>query len=171
MFKCSECGYLAVRARTSRELREAEGEYRKRGLRIAISEHIPICFAQVRDFREEIIKEKGASNLDSVNITPFISKEIYCDCFIKWLQGLTPKEHREMLDRQWQLDYQAKREKEDKEWREEQRRLDLQWREDQDRKSGKRHRWDLVIIGIVATLLICASTMVAALIERRILFP
>ena len=116
MVKCSECGFLAVRTRTSRELREAEGEYRKRGLRIAISEHIPICFAQVRDFREEIIKEKGASNLDSVDVIPFVSQEIYCNSFTKWKQGFTPKEHREMLDREEWRDWQEKQRKWDKQW-------------------------------------------------------
>jgi len=149
MFKCSECGYLAVRARTSRELREAEGEYRKRGLRIAISEHIPICFAQVRDFREEIIKEKGASDLDSVDVIPFVSQEIDCNSFTKWIQGLTPKEHREMLDRQeW------------RDWQERQRKSDRYWR-----------IVELIVLGFIAVVVAGGFTILGAFIERGSLFP
>ena len=117
MVKCSECGYLAVRDKDSRELKEAEVEYRKRGLRIAKYEYIPICFVQVRDFRDEVINKKGASNLDNISIGEFISKEIKCELFTKWLQGLTPKEHVEMIDRERMLKWQIEREDADRKWR------------------------------------------------------
>ena len=97
--------------------------------------------------------------------------------FIEWKQGSTPKEHQDRLDEQRKLEYQSKRENEDRQWREEQRRLDLEWREkrdaddkkwreDQDKKASKRHRLDLIITGIVATLFISAATIAAAFIAK-----
>jgi len=64
------------------------------------------------------------------------------------------------------MNFQAEREDADRKWREEQRREDLRWREEQEEKAEKRHRWDLIILGVVATLIICIATIVAAYIER-----
>ncbi len=76
-----------------------------------------------------------------------------------------------MLDRKWQLEFQAKSEKEDRQWREEQRRKDLEWRNTQEEKATKRHRWDLIILGIVVTLIIAIVTILAAFIKRGSLWP
>ena len=45
-----------------------------------------------------------------------IQKERSCEYFTPWQQGFTPKEHREMLNRDWMLNYQKEREESDRKW-------------------------------------------------------
>ena len=63
------------------------------------------------------------------------------------------------------------REKEERKWGEEQRRLDLEWRERKDKKAETRHRWDLIVLGIIVTLIISFASIAASLIVRGIWFP
>jgi hypothetical protein len=163
MVKCAECGYLASRNYESRKLEETESGTRN-GAAIVISLSTgmpiyepPICFMQVIDLRYEY--ENNAPQ-----ITPVIQQSRECNEFIEWKQGSTPKEHREMMDRQWMQKYQDERDEKDRKWREEQRRLDLEWREKQESEARGRHRWDLIVTGIIATILISAATIGAALI-------
>jgi len=185
MVKCSECGFLAVRRKDTIELEEVEFESRQSGDMRPRYHYVPICFTLVANFGEEVEKlEKSpeyATRCDEHGdaiwpqwydlVGGALVKERECPSFTRWHQGFTPKEHQEMLDRQWLLDFQAKREQEDRDWREHERIEDLEWREKQEQKAEGRHRTDLIIIGIVATLLICAVTIIAAFIERGSLFP
>lgn len=41
----------------------------------------------------------------------------HCQKWRRWQQGFTPKEHREMLDREWMLKYQAERKESDRNFR------------------------------------------------------
>ncbi len=117
MVKCSECGLLAVRAATSRNLVEAEKGCRKtgnfniytrssQGSQMPYYALPPLCFAQVIDMREEINKAAGMDNpdysRDPVSIHLVLHEERKCNEFVMWQQGFTPKEHREMLDRRWE---------------------------------------------------------------------
>ncbi len=127
MVKCSECGFLAVRAAISRNLVEAERECRKTGnfniySRSSQGAQIlpyyalpPLCFAQGIDMREEINKAAGTDNpdysRDPISIHLVLDEERECSEFVVWKQGSTPKEHREMLDRQWMIDREDRRDK------------------------------------------------------------
>jgi len=67
-------------------------------------------------------------NYSALEFKDAINEEIECESFMEWRQGFTPKEHREMLDRERLLKWQAEREEEDRKWREEQRKADRCWR-------------------------------------------
>jgi hypothetical protein len=46
-----------------------------------------------------------------------ISQERDCKGFVEWQQGFTPKEHREMLDRKWQMEFEESVRKSNRKWR------------------------------------------------------
>ena len=112
MVKCSECGFLAVRSKKDFKLDEASSEYRKSGViaigydEQGINQHElhfqkPLCFAGVYDLSSEFDKEtKGQNN--TVSTLKVITKDRDCTRCTDWHQGFTPKEHWEMLDRQWE---------------------------------------------------------------------
>ena len=163
MVKCAECGYLASRNYESRQLAETETQTRNEGVDVYTIDGLiyesPICFMQVFDLRSEFGNYALPEQIKAV-----IQQSRECNEFVKWKQGFTPKEHREMMDRQWMQKYQDERDEKDRKWREEQRRVDLEWREKQERETRNRHRWDLIIMGIIATILISAATIGAAII-------
>ena len=128
MAKCIDCGFLAVRDYESRQLAEVDSDFRRSGTPTAIpgskyhsQERAPICFAQSVDLQAELLgalepdypprTAKRSEMLDAIRgdlILELLHRERpECDSgdiFTRWRQGLSPKEHREMLDRQWMLD-------------------------------------------------------------------
>ncbi len=127
MVKCAECGFLSVRNKANYSLGEPTNDYREKGV-VAIGydeqgrnqhplhELIPLCFARqfyLRDTIGAIDKQKNQN--DEVKLV--INKEIDCKEFTKWQQGFTPKEHREMIDREWMMQHEEERENADRKWR------------------------------------------------------
>ncbi len=118
MVKCADCGFLAVRHHSERYLAEVEGNIREggewpvqRGGGIPIYERRPLCFAM----SEQIgVPKDDYSPLD---FKEHIHEKKDCKEFTEWQQGFTPKEHREMLDRQEFRDWQEKQSKSDRLWR------------------------------------------------------
>src|SRR5208283_6219495 len=122
MAKCSECGFLAARNLYTRQLEEVEKEYRDNGASptkpfpdgvemMSISGirnvyGLPVCFARAFPLDQEIMA--SASSKDN-GILTVINQERQCPSFVKWQQGFTPKEHQEMLDRQWKLEQENKK--------------------------------------------------------------
>ncbi len=174
MVKCADCGFLAYRDSLKWEFTETPDIVRKTGGKPfliyggGLPIIPPVCFINKYDLWAESGDINHASP-ETIKCT--VQKDRECDSLAEYQQGFTPKEHREMLDRKWMLNYQAAREKEDKQWRDDQRRRDLEWREKQEKSAENRHRWDLIIVGIVATLVLSFSAIAAALIERKIWFP
>jgi hypothetical protein len=126
MAKCSECGFLALRNRKNNNLDEADSDFRKKGMVTQVWDDqgrnphrlyrdIPLCFAGSKYLSEQL------NNLTEPN-NPFkqvslvITKETDCKKFIDWLQGFTPKEHKEMIDEQWKLKQETERRKNDRKW-------------------------------------------------------
>lgn len=146
MVKCSECGFLTLREAFTGQLDEVDADFRKtgnpprrrsvkqiRGIAISAERtpyiHIPICFANATNFRNEIGElPKGYAEYTAALVLPEIVKERQCSEFMEWQQGFTPKEHREMLDRKEFRDWQSRQEKE---------RL-------------KERRWDALLLVLVA---------------------
>jgi hypothetical protein len=130
MVKCAECGFLAARNILTRELEEAEKTFREKGTipltgqlegrPQARHESLPLCFEGVYNLRDEFEEFAGKSNPQYTDVHAVINSERQCNGFVKWQQGYSPKEHREMLDRKWVLEYQEKREKDNREWQEKQ---------------------------------------------------
>lgn len=98
--------------------------------------HIPICFARAYDLQSEIPGKlpQGEKDYPAVLVLEVISKDRTCpkrkqaDGFTRWQQGFTPKEHREMLDRERMQEWQAK----------------------QDAKRTSERRFDGLLLVIVA---------------------
>lgn len=125
--KCSDCGFLALRHRVSRELMDAHYQFRDHGSLPAdmnapsdpvfgqpsIFEGVPICFVRKVHFGREI--EAAYPGLwfpvDEHRLEA-IQKDRKCDGFTPWQQGFSPKEHHEMLmaeqQRKWQEDRDAR---------------------------------------------------------------
>lgn len=146
MAKCAKCGYLAQRVWRQgipAGFREVDEDGRRTGVLprsttgTLTSVDTFACFARCTDLRGEVKDGDGAKALDVIN------RNRTCD-FVEWIQGFTPKEHREMMDR--------------KEWRE--------WQERQ-RLSERRWRIIEVLIFIAAG---AATAIIAALISRGWLF-
>lgn len=181
--KCADCGFLGLRCTdTNIKLIEAELQFRQTGEVPprgdgAGYDAFPVCFPGACIFREE-------TSSAAKQIAEVLAKERKCDSFTRWKQGHSPKEHWEMLDRQWMLEFQAKREDEfrrwqrdadqadkqwhetqaqaDKEWRESQAKEERQWRERQERLSATHHRWEIGILGFAAMVVALVSALIQA---------
>ena len=130
MARCIDCGFLATRETETRQLAEVDGEFRRTGLpalaigsgRYYRSARVPVCFAQSVDLQAEILeyqtnsgevfasspndpdRERRLDSFPPERVLELLEVERpLCDsshAFTKWQQGFTPKEHREMLDRE-----------------------------------------------------------------------
>ncbi len=133
--KCIYCGYLAQRIYNGHipqgfiDLQESARETgalpRRDGLSIFHEgEHMdgdphPTCFPHPFQLKKEIESRQNADKTagDTDIVRAVIQTERECVDFTTWQQGLTPKEHREMMDRQWMQRHQDEREDADKKWR------------------------------------------------------
>ena len=102
---CDKCGFIGVRNIKTRELEEVEDNQRNTGQPILTRinslgdtvprhEKIPECIMQAEDF----------ATLPPLSSQPlplfYMQLARQCQHFIKWQKGLTPKEHKEIIDRQ-----------------------------------------------------------------------
>jgi hypothetical protein len=133
--KCIDCGFLTLRNKHTGQLDEVDNDFRETGnpprrqiyKQVASNtvnrietpcQHVPICFECVTDFRREIgvPPPKAYGDYPANMVLEVISEPRSCDSFAVWQQGFTPKEHREMLDRQHHLEWQTEQEKERRNW-------------------------------------------------------
>lgn len=149
MVRCSECGFLAARNTETRNLEEVELKSRQNGdigkQRYVL---IPVCFAMAVNFEEEAKELRTSPEYTqrkneigevvwpkwNALVKVILSKGRQCKSFTKWQQGFIPKEHQEILDRQFMLKWQAGREDADKKWR-------------------TRQQWFMVIVAGIFTIL------------------
>ena len=100
-----------------------------------------------------------------------------CPRYYRWLQGLSHREHREIVDRELWREWLVRRQDEDREFREKQRCLDAEWRQqqareeatwrlEQERHSRARFRWELLVFGILVTAVLAAAELVSAFISK-----
>jgi len=127
--KCTDCGFLAFRTSPFREwglphLAEADQDVRNAGYNSKndLYEYSPICFMREATFMKE--KREIPINSWPPVVKEMLTRKRCCSEFTEWQQGSSPKEHREMLDRQWMLDRQD--------------RLDQEQREREDRRDGEQ---------------------------------
>ncbi len=122
MVKCEGCGFLALRNRLTGELDEVPEDYRSKAEiprfrrpnmapRVATwavwFDHpysgVPTCSVRAHPLHNEFAN-KPIAEASREEISATLTKERNCSdrgLFTTWQQGFTPKEHREMLDRQW----------------------------------------------------------------------
>ncbi|MFH1140790.1 MAG: hypothetical protein V1724_03765 [Chloroflexota bacterium] len=118
---------------------------------------VPMCFEMKADFNGELLDNlpHTLSNMEKVDrlVNPYvddilklITRERECAEWAQWHQGATPKEHREMMDRQRMIEREEKREeRRDKETRE--------WQEAQEKKA-QGFQWKATMRGAVIGALI-----------------
>ena len=102
---CDKCGCIGVRNIKTRELEEMEDNQRRTGQPILIRinslgdtetrhEKIPECIMQAQDF-------STIPPLSSHSLPLFYMQLLrQCPQFIEWQKGSSPKEHKEIIDRQ-----------------------------------------------------------------------
>jgi len=190
LHKCSECGFLALRQTDTQELMEAPIRYRDHGnvpldpmrTNREYAARLPICFVRKRDFSQSLRdwpEHPEPNSISPQDVLRLISEDYPCDDetgFTEWQQGFTPKEHREMLDREWRLKFEADEREKDRKWREEQRELDMEWRAQQEKEAADRHREqmnvlrsqhksELRVFGLWVTAAIVISTILGSTIQ------
>ena len=134
MVRCSECGFIAARVWRTREFVEIEDRQRDSGdIKNELGgglESIPVCFVNSFDIKEEVEAVRKAAHDEptqnafdeqrpprwAIHVKQVLNTERDCKWFIKWQQGSTPKEHREMMDRQFMMEMEEKRRKNDRKW-------------------------------------------------------
>ena len=161
MVTCADCGLLGIVYLVNKQWFHADQRYRSSGLAEDVAPglvaHYPArCFALAFNLEQERVGWETAGQDFALATTTVLQWPRDCPEWIKWRNGFSPKEHAEMLDRQRLLDWQAKREDADRDWRERQRGLDLEardderkWREAQDARARSTK---LVEIALTAAL-------------------
>ena len=117
MAKCSECGFIAARTWKTNEFVEIEEEKRcsgEIGNEFSRFQPAPVCFINSFNIKEEIeILREAAHDGPSqdsmggyipphwgIHVKAVLNTERKCKPFRKHQQGFTPKEHKEMVDRE-----------------------------------------------------------------------
>ena len=179
--KCKECAFLAVRDEYSEVVYEATKFTREHGRhkssRGGATEADLFCYRACNCFPTW---ERGHDQRTAAAV----AREIACELFREWHPGLTPKEHLDMIlheelmriareredadktERRERETRQDLREEADREWRKEQAKDDRDWRKQESIDAAKRHRNELLILGLVAIVATCLTTLAAAVIER-----
>ena len=173
MVKCTDCGLLAVRNTKTRELEETESEFRERHKIPASEVHrnfqrhleMPLCLAGV-NLLDDSKAKMPKNNPGWQQVITAMQRERLCEYWTKWRIGFTPKEHIEMIDRKMMLEYQERRED-----------ADRKFRKDIEDKAEERHkvqmqtlrsglRWEIIVFGLIVTLVLVISQVASAFIER-----
>ena len=171
---CAKCGFLALRNLFTGDLDEAPDKYRVDGVIPEIRTHVkrsqsindfydypydgvPICFKRADNLIDEVVWRGSPGVVVPEAVKAIVDKERTCNdqTFTEWQQGFTPKEHREMLDRQWLLERQEARED-----------ADRAWRAVQEAKADKRYKWNLVITAGLVTIVSAIIQILSAFIQR-----
>jgi hypothetical protein len=120
MAKCSECGFLTLRDKANGLLVEVIDDYRVSGkipsyIRAFEGQHNwPICFVMAYDLFPEVQQAANKQFFEKADdwspyVLEVITKERICPRtknvfgFVKYHQGFTPKEHKEMMDRELRM--------------------------------------------------------------------
>ena len=130
MVKCADCGFLSLRNQYTGTLDEAPEGFRADGAAPSLRdrqakgvqsilgdmgymfpwEDVPICFARAFPLVDEVRWDQG--NVIPEAVKEAVEKPRKCPPagvklgFTKWSQGFTPKEHRDIMDRERMLRWQ-----------------------------------------------------------------
>jgi len=109
----------------------------------AISAGFCVCFVQA--LPEDDRKQALDGMVKSMSI---VTKERECSSFVRWVQGHSPKEHKEMVDAEKLREWQESRRKEDMDRQDARDNILRQWQEQQ---QWKNRIWGIVqtVIGLI----------------------
>ncbi|MFC1916584.1 hypothetical protein ACFLX1_00400 [Chloroflexota bacterium] len=194
MEKCVDCGFLCLFNYYYGHYVGADYSYRTKGVQGGILTtglaREPYCSVHAenllpepfvlngekiqftKDEKQNVFKnERGEFVIQEAALAIINQPRDCADNFIRWQQGFTPKEHSEMLDRQWMLDREDLRDKEDKEWREAQEILAQKRHSEQLSLLRGIHKRELIFLGLGVTIAILIITVVGAAIEAEWFSP
>ena len=173
MVQCGKCGFLTLRRDQTGEFVEVDDALRKTGYSsVYMIQQTPRCFRQQFNLIAEFQAARSRGSDDA--FLSVIGADRECDELQEWQQGFTPKEHQEKRDEFRKLEFQAKREDEEREFRKQMAEAERIWRDQQEEKmrtwqaqqSRSRLRWEIIIFGILVTVAIIGGQVLAAFIQR-----
>ena len=191
--RCVNCGYLCrmdyngVLSRERPAMRYQEiPEHDRRQNRWHGQGVGPWCFRGI-DLPSEIVAVRRERNIDHIDskmldelATAVVTKEDRdCALWFSYTPTFTPREH---LERQRMVELERFRIETQKSLLEsqqafqaEQARLDKEWRAAQEIKAEgatqRRFRWELVVFGVIVTLILAVSQITGSLIEAGYILP
>lgn len=181
--RCENCGLLAQFRRDTRDLVPAEELFRRRAKVAWGLEHgdyydgNPVCVAGKRNF-QILNAYDNLYHQDGFGWLKVLREDMSEQCaedFIRWVPGLSIKDHKEMLDRKYMTEREDRRDAEMR-TREDERDARVAARDDaQDRLAQERHdeqmkqlrgqHWrELFVFG----LLIGVATLCAAILDGAV---
>jgi hypothetical protein len=146
---CASCGFLSVRHFQTRELLDAELQFREEGripwvkldqrTEVPAYDEYPICFLRKIDFGEHIGRPcEHVQRQDALH-------RCCCDQHTPWKQGFTPREHWEMIQEEARLKWQAEREEADRAYRADNDRAIREFQAEQARLNREHNEKSLSI--------------------------
>lgn len=155
--RCKDCGFLGLRMIHSREIAEVEQEIREShkfpdyytgsdGPGGTGEYYVPLAICCMME-KQVSAESTGPMTERAERFFTVINKDRTCQSFMEWQNGFTPKEHREMLDRRMNLEFQERRENADREYQRGRDSDDREWRKDQESIASKRHFQQLLVMG------------------------
>ena len=150
---CSSCGFLAALDYTDNSAVDTAGLwFRKHGHQIvgAMFEGLPMCYVLAQPIHDEARALAPPNQEPTAEQVTTIIQKPRGDCpeWMEWVPWLPPKEHREMLDRERMLQWQAEREEADRSFRE------------SERRSNRRYRLAELVLVIVTIAVILVAAFV-----------
>ena len=153
MKSCQNCGFLALKAIVSGEFEEAPQRFRFMQQTEPGQFPFPLCFARAYYLPTEV-NAVGADLRASIEAV--VQKDrLDCPEWTPWQQGFTPKEHREMLNR-----------KEEREWN---RALVERLEDTRARREGLHLLVTVIVAGVLLFLATLAAPTLAVWVENRFL--
>lgn len=170
MVKCKDCGFLSLVRRENGELASANASYCTEGFQAYQRDEVfpvPNCYVREHAIHLEPLEAEGIyvklvgempglislENKEGADVTDLvilknIGRERQCEKFTNWLQGFSPKEHMEMLDKQFIMEREDRRDKDQKEWLE--------------RQGSRTFNKQVIVFGVLVTLALITSQIFAA---------
>lgn len=148
MAKCIMCGFLSLRNAQTDRLEEIPGNRRSAGS-FALATYGGIHCSEKVFCLELEMRQAGGTGREQYQ--EIVNKERDCPRFTEWIEGYSPRDHRDMYNEKMLLEIQeTQREKErvwqdeqkrkEREYHEEQRHRDREWQEEQRRQDQERQR-------------------------------
>ena len=191
MVKCADCGFLTLRNAYSGQLDEVDEVFRDTGdpprrrreeppglhnptaLYTTPYHHVPICFAGVYDFLDEMKLGPGwrDHDLPGVMVKEVIEKDRECPLedqglgFTPWQRGFTPKEHRDICDRQQALIQES--EIRNLIWQREDARDKRaeDWHKEEMNTLRSQHRQQLIVFGLFVGILSLTGAVIGGILD------
>ena len=130
MGNCVDCGFLASRNFISRQLEETEKVTREKGKRAdylrnsgdqafyQMVHEPPICLKQAFNLWDEAGITNPSSDGSEIEqmIASIINSDRQCKEWTSWKQGLSPKEHQDILDREERNGFEEVKRRNDRKW-------------------------------------------------------